>query len=308
MTSNPPAFAPVPPGAEGPAIPDQGYLRQEIGDGLHLVTDGVYQMMFLATGDGVVAVDAPPALGRFILPAVAEVTSMPVTHVVYSHHHADHIGAASIYPEEAQRWAHRDTAVLLDRLHDKRRPSPTGIVDDSHVLTVGDQELRLDYRGPNHSPGNLFVYAPRQRTLMLIDVIFPGWVPFDSLAQSTDIPGWVDAHDHILGYDFDTFVGGHVSRLGTREDVTLQQEYLRDVRAAIEEERAGLDMQQVMQRASDPKNPWAFVETMNDLFTTAATNSVNAKWTGRLAGADVYTRSNVRAMASALHIDYGTLH
>ena len=77
MTSNPPTFAPVPPAAAGPAIPDKGYLRQEIGDGLHLVTDGIYQMMFLATGDGVVAVDAPPALGRFILPAIAEVTSTP---------------------------------------------------------------------------------------------------------------------------------------------------------------------------------------------------------------------------------------
>lgn len=122
----------------------------------------------------------------------------------------------------------------------------------------------------------------------------------------TPLP-WIDAHDHILGYGFDTFVGGHVSRVGTREEVTLQQEYLDDVRAAVEQERAGLDPQKVMQRASDPKNPWAFVETMNDLFTTAA-DSVIAKWTGRLAGADVYTKSNVRAMASALHIDYGTLH
>ncbi|WP_051570493.1 MBL fold metallo-hydrolase [Cryptosporangium arvum] len=102
MTSNLPSFAPVPSGAEGPAIPEHGYLRQEIGDGLHLVTDGVYQMMFLVTDDGVIAVDAPPALGRSILPAVAEVTSRPVTHVVHSHHHFDHIGAASIYPRDAQ--------------------------------------------------------------------------------------------------------------------------------------------------------------------------------------------------------------
>jgi hypothetical protein len=143
---------------------------------------------------------------------------------------------------------------------------------------------------------------------MLIDVIFPGWVPFDSLAQSTDIPGWVDAHDHVLAYDFDTFIGGHVTRTGTREDVTIQQEYLADVRSAVEKAHAELDMRDVQRRASDPKNPWAFVETMNGLITTAATDSVVAGWTGRLAGADVYTASNVRAMASALHIDHGTLH
>lgn len=44
------------------------------------------------------------------------------------------------------------------------------------------QELRLDYRGPNHSEGNIFIWAPKQKLLMLVDVIFPGWVPSTRLA------------------------------------------------------------------------------------------------------------------------------
>lgn len=298
---------PLPQTARGPAIPEQGYLRQEIGDGLHLVTEGAFQMMFLVTEEGVVVVDAPPTLGPHIRPAIKEVTRAAVTHVVYTHHHADHIGAASIFPESAARYAHRDTAATLRRLADPRRPLPTVLVDDTLTLDLGEQTLRLDHRGPNHTPGNLFVHAPRQRTLMLVDVIFPGWVPFDSLGQSSDVPGWVSAHDEVLGYDFDTFVGGHLTRLGTRDDVVVQQEYLADLRASIEAATAGLDMGSVFSRVPDPMNLWAFFHTYTDAVADAATADVVPRWTSRLGGADVYTRSNALALAEALRIDYGTL-
>ncbi len=309
-TTDPPPVprpASVPESARGPAIPDKGYLRQEIGDALHLVTNGSFQMMFLVTDEGVVAVDAPPLLAGSILPAIAEVTSAPVTHVVYSHHHADHIGAAGIYPPSAVRYAHRDAAAVLARLGDRNRPLPTVTVDDHLTVEVAGQVLELAYHGPNHSPGNLFVHAPRQRALMLVDVIFPGWVPFDSLGQSSDIPGWVDAHEQALGYDFDTFVGGHLTRVGTREDVRVQQDYVADLRTTIETTSADLDLQAVFGSVADPTNLWELFNAFTDAVASAATDSVVPRWTDRLGGAAVYTRSNVLTMAEALRIDYGTL-
>src|SRR5687767_6915129 len=65
------AFAPVPEAARGPAIPETGYLVEEIGDGLYWVTDGLYQVMFLTTGEGVILVDAPPSLGPNLATAIA---------------------------------------------------------------------------------------------------------------------------------------------------------------------------------------------------------------------------------------------
>jgi Metallo-beta-lactamase superfamily len=109
-------YDPVPATAKGPAIPSKGYLVQQIGAGLYYLTDGIYQMMFLTSGQGVIAVDAPPTIGHNILRAIAEVTSEPVTHVIYSHVHADHIGAAVLYPHDAVRIAHslHSEVVLLD--------------------------------------------------------------------------------------------------------------------------------------------------------------------------------------------------
>jgi hypothetical protein len=39
-------------------------LVEEIRDGLFWVTDGAYNTMFLVTNEGVVAVDAPPSIGK----------------------------------------------------------------------------------------------------------------------------------------------------------------------------------------------------------------------------------------------------
>jgi hypothetical protein len=76
-------FAPVPPFAQGPAIPSKGYLFEKIGQGCYWLGDGSYQMLFLASNEGVIVVDAPPTLGNNILRAIREVTDQPITHVVY---------------------------------------------------------------------------------------------------------------------------------------------------------------------------------------------------------------------------------
>ena len=70
------ATAPVPPPAKGPAIPKSGYLVEEIEDRVFWLTDGLYQMIFLVTGEGVVAVDAPPTIGNNILRAIKGVTRL----------------------------------------------------------------------------------------------------------------------------------------------------------------------------------------------------------------------------------------
>ncbi|KAJ7244584.1 hypothetical protein C8J57DRAFT_1476824 [Mycena rebaudengoi] len=69
-------------------------------------------------------------------------------------------------------------------------------------------------------PGNLFMYAPAQRVVLLIDVVFPGWAPFSELAISGFIPGWTAAHDVLLTFDLD---------LGTKHDVLLQKKYIEDL-------------------------------------------------------------------------------
>ena len=297
---------PLPSAAKGPDVPPEGYVLDEIADGIFWIGDGSYQSMFVVHDEGVIAVDAPPTLGHNILRAITRVTTKPVTDVVYSHHHSDHCGSMSIYPEQARRYAHRATGQRLGLLADPHRPLPTVLFDDTLTIDAGDHSLQLAYPGPNHSEGNSFIYAPTQRVLMLVDVIFPGWVPFSNLALSAFVPGYIDVHEQALAYDFTHLVSGHVTRPGTPEDVRVQLEYMNDLRATAEAALSSVDLADTMAPV-DTSNAWAVFRAYLDAVAAQTADEMVPRWQDRLGGADVFTLPNAWAMAESLRLDLNSL-
>jgi glyoxylase-like metal-dependent hydrolase (beta-lactamase superfamily II) len=298
--------APVPDIAKGHAVPQAGYVLDEIADGIFWIGDGSYQTMFVVTDEGVIAVDAPPTLGGNILRAIDRVTTKPVTHVVYSHHHSDHCGAMSIYPDSAIRYAQRATAQRLEILRDPHRPLPTKLFDDGTTIDAGDHSLELTYPGPNHSEGNSFIHAPNPRVLMLVDVVFPGWVPFSNLALSAFVPGYIEVTRRALEFDFDHLVSGHVTRPGTPEDVRVQLDYLMDLRLTAESALSSVDLSATMAPV-DTGNAWAVFRAYLDAVAAETADELVPRWKDRLGGADVFTLPNAWAMAEALRLDFNSL-
>jgi hypothetical protein len=90
-----------------------------------MITDNIYQSMFLAYDRGVVVVDAPPNYAARIPQAIAQVTSKPITHVIYSHSHSDHIGGTRSLGGQPIIIAQEETLRLLQRAADPNRPLPT---------------------------------------------------------------------------------------------------------------------------------------------------------------------------------------
>jgi glyoxylase-like metal-dependent hydrolase (beta-lactamase superfamily II) len=307
-----PDYAPIPASAFGPAVNASGYYVGHIAANLYWVTDGFYQAMFVTTAEGVIVVDAPPTIGHNLLRAITEVTqarNVPnrVTHLVYSHSHADHIGAAAIFDGAVTRIAHAETKRLLHAARDPNRPLPTVTFDDRYELRVGGERLELSYHGPNHSPDNIFISVPSAATLMVVDVIFPGWVPFKNLAESQDIPAWITAHDLVLAAPWRTLVGGHLGRLGTRADVALQRDYVHDLADSTRQTLDTLDPTPFFAKYGPTGNAWAIFKSYLDAAAAQAAGPVTAKYTGQLAAADVFTTANAEAMVNSARIDAGIL-
>ena len=177
-----PDYAPVPRSSLGPALNDQGYFVGRVERNLYWVTDGTYQSAFLTTPDGVVLFDAPPSIGHNLQRAVNEIAAAEgvpstVTHLVYSHHHADHAGASSLLGSNVVRVGHEDTRRLLLRDNDPARPAPEVTFAHRYTLSVAGERVDLAWHGPNHSPDNIHIHFPDHDTLMLIDIVNSGWVP-----------------------------------------------------------------------------------------------------------------------------------
>jgi glyoxylase-like metal-dependent hydrolase (beta-lactamase superfamily II) len=258
-------YAPVPENARGPTIPEKGYVIEDLGENLYFLSNGAYNTMFMVTNNGVIAIDAPPAIGENYLKAISEVTDNPVTDFIYSHTHKDHVGAANIFPDNATYIAHEDTANQLKLSNDTNRPLPNITFTDGYDLKVGNETvLSLGYHGVTHEPGNIFMYAPKQKTVMLVDVIYPGWVPFDGLEGSENITGFIEVPNTIMNnYDLENFVGGHLTRLGTVDDIRMHQEFIQDLKATAQEVLQNVSFGDIAKVVgpSNPGNPWSTTNT-----------------------------------------------
>jgi glyoxylase-like metal-dependent hydrolase (beta-lactamase superfamily II) len=301
----------IPETAKGPAIPsEKGYLVQEIGDQLYSVSDGSYNTMFVVTDEGVIAIDAPPTLGANYLKAIAEVTDKPTTHVIYSHAHMDHIGAARIFPENATFVAQQETASELQRAMNVATntsmvpPVPTETFSKNMTLKVGNQTLQLDYHGNNHLPGNIFIYAPQQKVLMLVDIIFPGWIPFPYLAIAKDTAGFIEAHDIALNnYDFNTIVAGHLTRLGTKADVGVQRELVMDLEKAADNANQNVSFSGIASQVGSFDNPWLLFSKYIDAINKQCEEVMLPKWESKLGGAEIFMSTHCFTMTESGRVD-----
>jgi glyoxylase-like metal-dependent hydrolase (beta-lactamase superfamily II) len=299
-----------PPICARPALNDQGYHVGRVERNLYWVTDGTYQAAFLTTPDGVVLFDAPPTIGHNLQRAIDEVAtaegvSNQVTHLVYSHHHDDHAGAASLFDNKVVRIGHEETRRLLLRDNDPARPAPEVTFRDRHTLEVAGDRVELAWHGPNHSPDNIFIHFPDHDALMLVDVVNAGWVPIYNLNLSEDVPGYVQAPATALSYRWTHFIGGHLGRLGTRDDISLHQQYIADIQAGAREALGTVDPTPYFVKYGE--NVWAGVRGYLDAVTDAAAKPVIAKYTGVLAAADVevFTTTTTFMILQSMRLDLG---
>jgi len=303
-----PDYAPVPRSALGPALNEQGFYVGRVERNLYWITDGVYQSAFLTTRDGVVLLDAPPTIGRNIQRAVDQIAaangvSNKVTHLVYSHHHADHAGASSLFDKSVTRIGHEETRRLLLRDNDSARPAPEETFQDRRMLDIGGERIELAWLGSNHSPDNIYIHLPDHDTLMLIDIVNVGWAPFAVANLSEDIPGYLEAPAKALTYPWKHFIGGHLGKLGTRDDVTLHQRYMVDIVDNVKHAINTVDPTRYFQKYGE--NAWAGVKGYLDEVTETAAAPVVEKYTGLLAAADVYTANTVFWVMESVRLDLG---
>ena len=254
--------------------------------------------MFMVTQEGVVVVDSPPAIGDKVFAAVSEVTDRPITHLIYSHAHKDHIGTANLF-ENVTIIAHNETARILNERNDPERPAPDMNFTREMNLQIGGQVLQLLYPGPYHQQGSTFVYLPEHRVLMAVDHVAPGGVPWKHLSVTPDVPAFIESIDHALALDFDVFVPGH-GQTGTRQDILVQQEYVADLR---ENAMAALNEVNFTEATQGVNGSSAMTEAYFNALTKSCADKIDAKWQGTLEGIGVWTDEHCERMIISVRVD-----
>jgi glyoxylase-like metal-dependent hydrolase (beta-lactamase superfamily II) len=207
---------------------------------------------FIVTPAGVVVIDAlgSPQLAKELLDAIARVTPQPVTHVIVTHFHADHVyglqefrrrGVRILAHRAALEYLNSDTAA--SRLQasraelapwidaDTRLVTPDQWLDGATELVLGGMRIQVQPVGPAHTPEDLVVFLPGERVLFAGDMVFRGRVPFVGQADSRQ---WIVALNLLLKLDPAVVVPGHGAlSTSARDDLQLTRDYLAFLRESM---------------------------------------------------------------------------
>jgi hypothetical protein len=138
---------------------------------------------------------------------------------------------------------------------------------------------------------------------MLIDIVNPGWAPVYLSNLTEDIPGYLQAPATALAYPWKHYIGGHLGRLGTRQDVSLHQQYMADITASVRTTLPTIDPTPYFQKYGE--NAWAAVKGYLDAVADTAAAPVIDKYTGVLAAADIFTLSTTFWVMQSIRLDLG---
>lgn len=209
---------------------------------------------FVVTDDSVVVIDAlgSPPLAEQLLRAIRGITSKPVSHVLVTHYHADHVyglqvfqaaGATIVAQRQALDYLQSDTAQrrldasrqdLFPWIDETTRLVPADRwLDGDATLQIGGTEFRLHAVGPSHTPEDMVIHVPRHGVLFAGDTVFSGRIPYVGQADSRR---WIETLARLLVLDVAVMVPGHgpPSRQPA-QDLQLTRDYLLHLRQTMGE-------------------------------------------------------------------------
>lgn len=210
---------------------------EQVRDNLYVLRGGGGNTAAFVTVNGVVLVDTKLAgWGQTILDAVEGFTANPVTTIINTHTHYDHVSGNVEFPPTVDIVAHENTARLMDEWNpvagisrdpiedifeaNDGRGLPTRTFADR--LSIGDGLDRVDlyYFGRGHTGGDAWVVFPSLRVMHAGDMFPAQMLPImDANNGGSGIHYAATLWSAYAGVqEIDTIITGH-SRLMTRADL-----------------------------------------------------------------------------------------
>jgi cyclase len=144
---------------------------QKVKDNLFMITGGGGNTAVFITDKGVVVVDTKvPGTGPAILEKVKSVTDKPVTMLINTHTHFDHVGSNSAFTGVVDIVAHENCKAEMETMpqfqsDEGKKFLPNKTYKDKLSLLQGKDKIDLYYFGRGHTGGDSFVVFPALKVM-----------------------------------------------------------------------------------------------------------------------------------------------
>jgi glyoxylase-like metal-dependent hydrolase (beta-lactamase superfamily II) len=154
--------------------PDSTLRVERIRDNLYVLKGGGGNSTVFITTTGVVVVDAKEAgSGRVLLDTIRTLTDKPVTTLINTDPHLDHVGGNADFPADVQIIAQRNIRKRMQKMGARGHALPTRTFRNKLTLGRGEDEVDLFYFGRGHTDGDTWVFFPATGVVHVGD-LFPG--------------------------------------------------------------------------------------------------------------------------------------
>src|SRR6059058_1742352 len=189
---------------------------EKLKDNLFALKGGGGNTAVFLTANGVVVVDAKnPGWGQPILDKIKELTPKPVSMLINTHTHADHVSGNVEFPATIDIVTQENTKANMEKMdifkQNNGKGMPKRTFKDRMTLGKGADEIDLYYFGPGHTNGDAWVVFPALRTVHAGDLFASKALPIVDADNGGSVLHYGDTLNRAYSgiKNVDTIINGH---------------------------------------------------------------------------------------------------
>jgi cyclase len=237
----------------------------KLKDNLYVMKGGGGNSAVFITADGVTVVDTKlPGWGKPLLDKIKTVTDKPVTRIINTHTHFDHVSGNVEFPATVEVITHENTKTYMDQANpvyglqtgpqtnlfkqNGGRGMPKRTFKDKMTIGKGADQIDLHYFGPAHTGGDAYVVFPSLRVMHVGDTMPTRDMPIMDKNNGGSAVGYsatIAKAAAVTGVD--TIINGHNPTTTTPADLKLYSEFIADfVKFAQDAKKSGKTVDDVV--------------------------------------------------------------
>ncbi len=225
--------------------PQAALTVDKVKDNLFVLKGGGGNTAVFVTTDGVVVVDAKnPGMGQPILDKIKELTPKPVTMLINTHTHGDHVSGNVQFPATVDVVVQENTKTNMEKMPIFKEHNNAGMAKrtftDRMTIGKGADQIDLYYFGRGHTNGDAWIVFPAHRIVHSGDIFAGKSVPLidpNNGGSMLEMPATLkQAHDGLIK-NVDQIINGHTPAQTTIADLKEFADFNQDL---VDWMRAGL--------------------------------------------------------------------
>ena len=224
---------------------------EKVKDNLWVIRGGGGNTAVFATAKGLTVVDTKqPGWGQPLLDKIKTISDKPITTIINTHTHYDHVSGNVLVPASVEIIAHENTAKRMPLFSTvtgrgetenvfRANPGkglPKKTFKDKMTIGSGADQINLYYFGPAHTGGDAFVEFPALRVMHAGDVFARKAVPLiDADNGGSGVQFAATVRKAVDGVkNVDTIINGHLPAQTTPAEMREYADFVSDFVAHVQ--------------------------------------------------------------------------